>query len=257
VGRLSFVNDTPRNGKPKPPLHPHAVRTSVIGFTILFALVILNWAAIHFGWIRVPPNTLPWQAPKLDARPGLFVHLQMQDLLHDRQACLTALNHANDLSYTPLPDMTEHGDCGYTNVVRDTRMPIAFNTAPVTTCSLSAALYWWQRDLQTIAALDLHTSIKQIDQVGTYECRNIDHEAVGKRSEHATANAIDIEGFETADGRHITIARDWNKPTPEGAFLHAAHDSACVVFGEVLGPDYNALHANHFHLDEAGWLICR
>ena len=33
--------------------------------------------------------------------------------------------------------------------------------------------------------------------------------------------------------------------------------SACEVFGEVLGPDYNALHANHFHLDEAEWVMCR
>lgn len=241
----------------KPPLHPHAVKTAVIGFSVLFLLVLLNWAAIHFGWIRVPPNTLPWIAPKLNVKPGLFVHLQMQELRRDRQACLAALNSATDLSYTPLPDMTEQGDCGYTNVVRDTRTPIAFNTAPVTTCSVSAALYWWQRDLQTIAALELHTSIKRIDQIGTYECRNIDHAASGKRSEHATANAIDIAGFETADGRHITVAQDWGKPTPEGAFLHAAHDSACVVFGEVLSPQYDRFHANHFHLDQASWLICR
>jgi hypothetical protein len=181
----------------------------------------------------------------------------MQTLLHDRQACLIALNNAPGLTYTALPDMTEQNNCGYTDVVRDTHTPIAFNTAPVVTCSLSAALYWWQRDLQTIAALDLHTSIKRIDQIGTYDCRNIDHALTGKRSEHATANAIDIEGFELADGRRITVENDWGKPTPEGAFLHAAHDSACVVFGEVLGPQYDKFHANHFHLDEASWLICR
>jgi hypothetical protein len=251
------VSDSPKIPLEKPPLHPHAVRTSAIGFGVLFLLVFLNWAAIHFGWVRVPPNTLPWIPPKLDAKPGLFVHLQMQALRNDRQACLTALNSAAGLSYTPLPDMTEQGDCGYSNVVRSTRTPIAFNTAPVTTCTLSAALYWWQRDLQTIAALELHTSIKRIDQIGTYECRNIDHAATGKRSEHATANAIDIEGFEMADGRRITVAQDWNKPTPQGAFLHAAHDSACVVFGEVLSPQYDRFHANHFHLDEANWLICR
>lgn len=251
------MSDPQKTPPEKAPLHPHAVKTSVIGFGVLFLLVLLNWAAIHFGWVRVPPNTLPWIAPKLDVKPGLFVHLQMQELRRDRQVCLTALNSASGLSYAPLPDMTEQGDCGYTNVVRVTRAPIAFNTAPVTTCSLSAALYWWERDLQTIAALELHTSIKRIDQIGTYECRNIDHATFGKRSEHATANAIDIAGFDTADGRHITVAQDWNKPTQEGAFLHAAHDSACVVFGEVLGPQYDRFHANHFHFDEANWLICR
>ncbi len=252
-----FPPDPPPEKKPEPPLHPHAVRTSQIGFGILFLLVVLNWAAFHFGLLTVPPNTIPWEAPKLDARPGLFAHFQMQGLLRDRQACLTALNHASGLSYTRLPDMTQGDSCGFTNVVRATRSPIDFNTAPVTTCGLSAALYWWELDVQRLAAQQLHTSIKRIDQEGTYACRNVNSEKTGPRSEHATANAIDIEGFETTDGRRITVKDDWLKPTPEGRFLRSAHDSACGIFGEVLGPDYNALHASHFHLDEAAWTMCR
>jgi hypothetical protein len=252
----------PENLQPKPPIapptqHPHAVRVSTIGIGTLLFLVMLNWLAIHFGLVTVPPNTIPWQTPKLDAKPGLFVHVQMQALLHDPKSCRAALDHASDLSYTPMDDAVTGDGCGFTNVVRDTRMPIAFNDAPVATCALSAALYWWQRDLQTIAELELHTRIKRIDQVGTYACRNVDSAAVGVRSEHATANAIDIAGFETVDGRTIRVAKDWRKPTPEGAFLRAAHDSACGVFGEVLGPDYNALHASHFHLDEAAWVMCK
>lgn len=229
----------------------------MIGFGALFFVALLNWLAIHFGLVTVPPNTVPWQTPKLDAKPGLFVHLQMQALLHDPKSCRAALDHANDLSYAPMDDVVTGSGCGFTNVVRDTRMPIAFNQTPVATCALSAALYWWQRDLQTIAELELHTRITRIDQVGTYACRNVDGAPIGPRSEHATANAIDISGFETADGRTITVAKDWRKPTVEGAFLRAAHDSACGVFGEVLGPDYNALHATHFHLDLAAWVMCR
>jgi hypothetical protein len=34
-------------------------------------------------------------------------------------------------------------------------------------------------------------------------------------------------------------------------FLRAVHDQACNFFGTVLGPDANAAHANHFHLDMA------
>jgi hypothetical protein len=255
------VTDTPPEiPQPKPPAaphHPHAVRMSAIGFGVLFFVVLLNWAAIHFGFVTVPPNIIPWQTPKLDAKPGLFVHVQMQALRNDPKACREALDHAHDLSYTPIDDKVDGEGCGFTNVVRDTHMPIAFNDAPVATCALSAALYWWQGDLQTIAELELHTRIKRIDQVGTYECRNVDSARVGARSEHATANAIDIAGFETEDGRTITVSKDWRKPTPEGTFLRAAHDSACGVFGEVLGPDYNALHATHFHLDEAAWVMCR
>jgi hypothetical protein len=263
------MDETPPENSPKipepspvekpeaPTRQDHAPRVSQIVFGILFVLVLLNWAAMHFGLIKVPPNIAPWDNPRLDARPGMFAHFQIQRLREDRQACLGVLDQARELSYTPLADMTAGPGCGFTNVVRDTHTPVAFNTRPVATCALSAAIYWWQRDVQRLAKQQLHTTIKRIDQLGTYACRNIDNAATGARSEHATANAIDIEGFETADGRKITVKDDWLKPTPEGRFLRSAHDSACGVFGEVLGPDYDSFHANHFHLDEAAWMVCR
>lgn len=37
--------------------------------------------------------------------------------------------------------------------------------------------------------------------------------------------------------------------TPQGVFAHAVHASACLVFGTVLGPEANAAHNEHFHLD--------
>lgn len=36
---------------------------------------------------------------------------------------------------------------------------------------------------------------------------------------------------------------------PTSEFLHVAHDEACDIFGTVLGPDANAAHRDHFHLD--------
>jgi hypothetical protein len=33
------------------------------------------------------------------------------------------------------------------------------------------------------------------------------------------------------------------------AFLHEVHDEACDIFGTVLGPEANAAHHDHFHLD--------
>jgi hypothetical protein len=42
------------------------------------------------------------------------------------------------------------------------------------------------------------------------------------------------------------------KPDPEmEAFLHDAHDAACRIFGTTLGPEANADHRNHFHVDMA------
>lgn len=35
----------------------------------------------------------------------------------------------------------------------------------------------------------------------------------------------------------------------ESVFLRAVHEDACGIFGTVLGPEANALHEDHFHLD--------
>lgn len=39
------------------------------------------------------------------------------------------------------------------------------------------------------------------------------------------------------------------------AFLHEAHARACKIFGTVLGPEANAYHRNHFHVDMAVRII--
>jgi len=45
--------------------------------------------------------------------------------------------------------------------------------------------------------------------------------------------------------------------TDEGRFVRAVRDGACRVFGVVLSPDYNAAHADHLHLNPAGYSLCR
>jgi hypothetical protein len=54
---------------------------------------------------------------------------------------------------------------------------------------------------------------------------------------------------------HKTVfvaAHTIDNPDPEmRAFLHEAHDAACRIFGTTLGPEANADHRNHFHVDMA------
>jgi hypothetical protein len=40
-------------------------------------------------------------------------------------------------------------------------------------------------------------------------------------------------------------------PQVKTQFLHAVHQSACKIFGTVLGPEANKAHRNHFHVDMA------
>jgi len=84
----------------------------------------------------------------------------------------------------------------------------------------------------------------------------------GDFSEHATANALDVAGFTLADGRSISVLRDWTGDGEDAQFLRAVRDGACDLFSTVLSPDYNAAHRDHFHFDQAdrgttGWRACR
>jgi hypothetical protein len=77
------------------------------------------------------------------------------------------------------------------------------------------------------------------------------------RSQHATANAIDISGFTLDGGRQISILRDWTSKGPEAAFLKEVHHRACRYFRVALGPEYNAAHKNHFHFDRGAFSRCK
>jgi hypothetical protein len=48
---------------------------------------------------------------------------------------------------------------------------------------------------------------------------------------------------------HTDDAADQDPPVRE--FLHQAHAAACRIFGTTLGPEANADHRNHFHVDMA------
>ncbi|RBW41111.1 hypothetical protein DS901_17455 [Loktanella sp. D2R18] len=76
-------------------------------------------------------------------------------------------------------------------------------------------------------------------------------------STHATAEAIDISGFQFSNGERISLIRDWDGNTSQAQFLRAARDGACSFFKLTLSPEYNALHADHFHLQSRGWGLCR
>ena len=60
-----------------------------------------------------------------------------------------------------------------------------------------------------------------------------------------------------ADGRTVGVRSHWQSEGPEGRFLREAHARACPYFRAALGPDYNAAHRDHFHLDRGPFSRCR
>jgi hypothetical protein len=95
--------------------------------------------------------------------------------------------------------------------------------------------------------------------MGSYACRNIVGAKALKsfRSQHASANAIDIAAFTLEDGRTLALLRNWKGDSAEARFMKRIHARACRYFRVALGPDFNAAHASHFHFDRGLFKACR
>jgi hypothetical protein len=163
-------------------------------------------------------------------------------------------------AFERLTDMTHTDACHITG--RITLMSVAdAHIAPLETrCATALRLAMWaHHDLRPLAQDIMHTDLAQIDHIGSYNCRQMRTlSGTNERwSTHATADAIDIAGFRFADGTKLRLINDWTKDTPGASFLKSARNSACTWFPLTLSPAYNALHADHFHLQNTGWGLCR
>jgi len=177
--------------------------------------------------------------------------------------CLAALA-ATGAVFTPLPDRAPQGGCSALNSVQLSSVPsdggrlMIGNLGPAT-CGVTSAFAGWARYGADRAARQiLGSPLRSIETFGSYSCRNV--AGSGRRSAHATAEAIDVSAFVLADGRRITVLGDWEGGSEsERAFLRTVQRSACRRFATVLGPDYNAAHRDHFHLEREakGGSYCR
>lgn len=220
----------------------------------LFLRLLLGMAAVATGaFIYVD-----WRAP-LDpsAPPHVFTGLQYELMRVFPQRCPAALERAKDVVFIPAPKPIENG-CGHPDGVRITRSQASYGGPVLLSCPAAVALIMWERNvLQPEAQHKYRSRVTDIQTFGTYSCRNIYHRSNSPRSQHATADAIDVAGFTLEGGQKISVLRDWTTSGPAGDFLRAVRDGACVFFGTVLSPDYNAAHADHFHLDAKLWMVCR
>ena len=179
----------------------------------------------------------------------------------ETRQCLSqlGLTHAD---FTPLPDQYFGAGCSTLNTVRlaslrsDEGALSLTNLGPVT-CPLAETFAAWARyGVDRAARQILGSELVRIETMGSYNCRNV--AGTDRLSAHANANAIDVSGFVLADGRRITVLGGWTGGTgAEREFLRVIHTSACKRFGTVLGPQYNAAHANHLHLERSSSAFCR
>lgn len=220
-----------------------------VGLLLLLASVMTGR-----GWLIDNPQHDPWAPLELAHPPGWATQTKLAALREDVDACRAVLERG-DVAFDVLPPSGE-GQCrreDRTALGGDRMVP----AAPQMTCPVATGLEMWLRHGAEPAAREvLGSPLVRIEHLGTYSCRRIYGTETGNWSEHSTGNAIDIAAFVLEDGRRISLLADWPKDGDsegEGAeaqFLRAVRDSACAMFGTVLSPDYNAAHADHFHLDQ-------
>lgn len=168
----------------------------------------------------------------------------------DVRQCFARLT-AQSVAFTPLPDQMFGGGCSALSSVKLLDIGVPATNLGAMTCPLAANFAAWVRyGVQPAARLVMGAEIVRIETFGTYNCRPIAGSA--RLSEHAHSNAIDVSGFVFADGRRISIEKDWNGDRQARQFLSVVRASACKRFSTVLSPDYNAVHHDHFHFDMGG-----
>lgn len=232
---------------------------AMILFLMLAALAA--WA-VYSGRVVVPEAWNPWAPLQIDAEPNLLTRFKLARASRNDAICLATLGQGG-MEFEPLADRDTGPGCRLHNAVRITRTHLAVDEPFLLSCRAALSLAMWERHaVQKAAQAELGTPVKAMRHFGSYACRNLYGESGRRRSQHATADALDVAAFRLADGRLVTVKGDWQggkagPRAPAARFLRAVHDGACRWFDVVLGPDYNRAHVDHFHFDRGGGRACR
>ncbi|WP_434045523.1 MULTISPECIES: extensin-like domain-containing protein [Sorangium] len=165
--------------------------------------------------------------------------------------------------FQPIPDTQKPNKkgCGIPRGVLLRRGPtgVVYSPPLQIDCSLALRLVDIERVIQEEAEAHLGSPITRISTLGSYACR----EVVGRMrkwseglSEHSFGNAFDIARFTPKRGRAISVLRDYvlygkEPSTREGHFLRSVTRRlrADGAASRVLGPDFDASHRDHLHVD--------
>jgi hypothetical protein len=197
----------------------------------------------------------PPPAPKAEAGPppppATWPEPEIVAALSD---CLKEVSGKN-IVFEALKPIRE-GSCGLPapillkSFTSDKGPVLTISPPATTTCRMASALRRWIDDVvQPSAKRNLDAAIVTLSNASAYACRNQNSSPLGRLSQHATGNALDVATFVTAKGETVSVLDHWTLDDGRGRFLREVHAGACAIFGTTLGPEANADHKNHFHLD--------
>ena len=229
--------------------------------SILLVLLALTVAGalygVRSGAIDVPPDWNPWATLDVHAEPNFLTRHKLGRLSKSSELCQQVLATTH-LEYEPVEDRITGPACGFFNAVRIERTASGIGQPFSLSCRAAVSLALWERHVLAPAARKhFGQEVARLEHFGSYSCRNVYGRANATRSQHATAEALDIAGFVLEDSRRIRVLKDWAEDGPDAAFLKEVKTGACRFFDAVLGPDYNEAHRDHFHFDRGPYRTCR
>jgi hypothetical protein len=167
-------------------------------------------------------------------------------------ACRIALNE--EIAVAPsIPDIHGPGACGGEDLVRleavvlPDKRKVAVKPAAILRCTMASAIANWVRTDMVPLAASLGSTITDLDNFDSFECRGRNRIVGAMLSEHGKANALDVRAIKLANGQSIGLTDRTMSREVRERVLH----SVCSRFSTVLGPGSDWYHEDHIHLDLA------
>lgn len=225
-----------------------------------FALVLVAIGLTGVWWkLGYPIPSFAYSlAPELDLNnpPGILTNWQLEAVSRDPKLCKKVVLRSPLVSAKRVPPKPVQSGCGWTNAISLQRVgDIEVNASPIDCGAAAALILWLEHSVQPLAKEKLSSRVQKITHFGTYSCRNI--AGTSRRSVHARAAAIDIASFRLANGASVSLKRDWHDDDAKAAFLRDIHETSCQSFKVSLSPEFNAAHADHFHLGRGLFRRCK
>ena len=223
----------------------------------LGVVALIAWTLVWLNGV-VPPQHLPWKRLDPDLPAGWATRAQLLRVSLSPSETCAALAQAAEMDSVPATPREGEGPCGWEvartlSATREVELAGQSNLQ----CPLALGIHIWAGELERSAREHFGEGLARIHHFGSYSCRRQYGRSSGPWSEHAFANAWDVASFELESGRLVSVLRGWEGDRDERRFLRDARDSACDIFRVTLSPDYNAAHADHFHVDMGPRTSCR
>jgi hypothetical protein len=172
----------------------------------------------------------------------------------EKQASACRLALTEEIAVAPsIPDIRGPGACGGEDLVRleaivlPDKRKVAVKPAAILRCTMASAIADWVRKDVVPLAASLGSTISDLDNFDSFECRGRNRVVGAMLSEHGKANAIDVRAIKLANGQSIGLTDRTMSREVRERVLH----SVCSRFSTVLGPGSDWYHEDHIHLDLA------